>query len=188
MTLVTTLLTVGSRTFDAAMRPVVGVATVAIRTTVSLEHRSRTAAMDAAGMATLALLDAGLSSRYAEEVMARLLESGQVQSALTKAFDSAFAEQAVAGAFDSGVLGQVVTRLLASQDMWRLVEEIADSPSVTAAITQQGFGFADQVGDAVRQRSRYADLWLERKAHRAIHRRTPAPAPHPHGAPADEAT
>ena len=50
--------------------------------------------------------------------------------------------------------------------LWRLVDELASSPAVTGAITQQGLGFADQVGDVARARSRTADDWLERRARR----------------------
>jgi hypothetical protein len=66
-----------------------------------------------------------------------------------------------------------VDRLLESEDLWLLVEEIARSPAVTEAITQQSMGFADQVADGVRGRSRRADDWLERAARRAL-RRAPA--------------
>jgi hypothetical protein len=64
-----------------------------------------------------------------------------------------------------------VDRLLEGEALWRLVDEVAQSPSVTAAISGQGLGFADQVGGEVRQRSRQADDWLEEVAHRIIHRR-----------------
>jgi hypothetical protein len=45
---------------------------------------------------------------------------------------------------------------------------------VTDAITQQSFGFADQVAGGVRSRSRTADDWLERVVRRAL-RRKPRP-------------
>ncbi|HUO69728.1 MAG TPA: hypothetical protein VMU39_03045 [Solirubrobacteraceae bacterium] len=41
---------------------------------------------------------------------------------------------------------------------------------MTAAITQQSLGFADQVGDEMRVRSRTADVWLERLAQRLTRR------------------
>lgn len=44
----------------------------------------------------------------------------------------------------TGLWDEFVDRLLASRALWRLVDEVADSPAVTAAITQQGLGFADQ--------------------------------------------
>jgi hypothetical protein len=67
-----------------------------------------------------------------------------------------------------------VARLLESEDLWLLVDEIARSPAVTEAITQQSLGFADQVAGGVRARSRSMDDWLEHKARRAL-RRGPAP-------------
>ena len=45
---------------------------------------------------------------------------------------------------------------------------------MTAAISQQGLGFADQVGDQVRGRSRKADDWMERAARRLIGRQPSA--------------
>ena len=58
-----------------------------------------------------------------------------------------------------------------------LVEEIADSPAVTAAISQQGFGFADQVGGDVRNRSRRTDNWLEHAARRLSRGHATGPSP-----------
>jgi hypothetical protein len=49
------------------------------------------------------------------------------------------------------------------------------SPAVTAAITQQSVGFADQVAGELGERSRQADARLERIARRLL-RRHPAPA------------
>jgi len=61
--------------------------------------------------------------------------------------------------------------LLESDELWLLVDEIAGSPSVTRAISQQGVGFADQVAGVVRRRSERADARLERAAHRLVRRR-----------------
>ena len=79
--------------------------------------------------------------------------------------------------FDSGLFDQFIERLLASDGLWHLVDEVAASPAVTAAISHQGLGFADQVGNEARARSRRTDVRLERIAHRLTHR-------HPNGAPA----
>ena len=49
--------------------------------------------------------------------------------------------------------------------------------AVTSAISQQGYGFADQVVGEVGERSRRADVWLERAARRMLHRTPPAPQP-----------
>ena len=72
---------------------------------------------------------------------------------------------------ESRLLDETVDRLLDSEELWLLVQEIADSPAVTDAIGRQGIGFADQVAGGVRARSRRADAWLERAARRALRRK-----------------
>jgi hypothetical protein len=118
---------------------------------------------------------------------ARALEDVLVGDAVERVLDGAELEQLVAAFFESGLLDIVINRLLESDALWRLVEEVADSPAVTAAITQQSFGFADQIGDVIRRRSRNADAWLERRARRAARRHPAAPSPDDRGAPAGEA-
>ena len=78
--------------------------------------------------------------------------------------------QPIRQAIESRLADQAVARLLDSEELWLLVEEIAESPAVTDAITQQGFGFADEVAGGMRARSRNADAWLERTARRALRR------------------
>ncbi len=56
----------------------------------------------------------------------------------------------VDAAFDSGLVDRIVERLPTSRAVWDLIDEVAASPAVTAAISQQGLGFADQMGDEVR--------------------------------------
>jgi hypothetical protein len=109
-----------------------------------------------------------------EALLATALDSESVQRGLRSAFESDGGKQLVADFFDSGLFDEFVDRLLASPSLWRLVDEVADSPAVTAAISQQGLGFADQVGEEVRRRTRRADDWLERLAHRLIRRRDPS--------------
>jgi hypothetical protein len=106
-----------------------------------------------------------------EALLSTALESEHVQRGLRGAFESDGGRQLVADFFESGLFDEFVDRLLASPSLWRLVDEVADSPAVTAAISQQGLGFADQVGEEVRRRTRRADDWLERLAHRLIRRR-----------------
>jgi hypothetical protein len=103
-----------------------------------------------------------------EGLLATALESDHVQRGLRGAFESDGGKQLVADFFDSGLLDEFVDRLLASSALWRLVDEIAASPAVTAAVTQQGLGFVDQVGEDIRGRSRRADDRLERLAHRLL--------------------
>jgi hypothetical protein len=85
--------------------------------------------------------------------------------------ESPATERLMAGVIESRLLDQAVARLLESEELWLLVEEVARSPAVTEAITQQSLGLADQVGDEVRRRSGNADAWLERAARRVRHPR-----------------
>jgi hypothetical protein len=55
------------------------------------------------------------------------------------------------------------------------VDQIARSPAVTEAITQQSMGFADQVAGEVRRSSQRADAGLERAAHRLLRRKLRPP-------------
>lgn len=103
-----------------------------------------------------------------EQLLGTALDSEHVQRGLRQALEGDGAARLIDSFFDSGLFDQFVDRLLASEALWHLVDEVADSPAVTAAITQQGLGFVDQVGDVLRTRSRRADERLERVAQRLI--------------------
>ena len=92
-------------------------------------------------------------------------------------------ERTVGQVIESRLLDQVVARLLESEELWLLVDEVAQSPAVTEAITQQSLGFADEVADEVNQRTRRADAVTERVARRLLRRRPRVEPPPP--APAD---
>jgi hypothetical protein len=111
-----------------------------------------------------------LESDELERVITAAINSPRVRATIQAALASDAARQLVDTFFDSGLLDQFLERLLASPSLWHLIDEIAGSPAVTAAISQQGLGFADEVGDEVRERSRKADDWVERTARRLIHR------------------
>ena len=108
------------------------------------------------------LIDTAIASYGAE----RMIHSSALWTLIDKALESENAEGLVAKLFDSGLADQFVDRLLTSKAVWRLVDEIAASPAVTAAVTQQGLGFADQVGGELRARARRADDWILHKARR----------------------
>ena len=97
-----------------------------------------------------------------------MLESEHAQRGLRRALEGDGARQLVDDFFDSGVFDHLVERLLASPELWHLIDEVAASPAVMAAVTQQSLGFADQVAGEVRRRSRRADDLLERAAHRLV--------------------
>jgi hypothetical protein len=90
----------------------------------------------------------------------------RIHALIRRALYSDTARDLVDDFFESGLFDRFVDRLLASDSLWRLIDEVADSPSVTAAISGQGLGFADQLGAELRTRSRLADRWLERRVGR----------------------
>ena len=108
------------------------------------------------------LIDKAIESQGAE----RFINNPSFWSLIDGALESDGAERLVDRLFDSGLADLFVDRLLTSKAVWDLVDEIAASPAVTAAVTQQSLGLADQVGSEMRARSRKADAWLLRAAHR----------------------
>ena len=94
---------------------------------------------------------------------------------LASALDSPAAERLLVRVLESKLLDEAVHRLLEGEELWLVVNEIAQSPAVTEAITRQSIGFADQVAGGVRGSSRNADAWLERAARRALRRPPAAP-------------
>ncbi|MGH2883933.1 MAG: hypothetical protein ACRDPA_14770 [Solirubrobacteraceae bacterium] len=145
----------GTRAATATLRPIAGAVGAAAEAGLSLERRA---------------VDRVLESPELERVVVVAINSAHIQAALKQALESDGASQLIDSLFDSGVLDHFFERLLASESLWNLIDEIAGSPAVTAAISQQGLGFADQVGDQVRDRSRKADDWMERAARRLIGR------------------
>ena len=151
----------GSRAAASTLRPFGGVLNAAAGAGMNLERRA---------------VDRLLTSEELERVLTAAIDSVQVQAALINALSSDAAKRIIDGLFDSGLIDRFLERLLASDALWHMIDEIAASPAVTAAISQQGLGFAGQTADEVRDRSRKADDWVERTARRLIHRQ-PRPLP-----------
>ena len=145
------------RAVAASMRPLGGVVGAAAEAGIELERR----AVDR-------LIESG--------ELERLLGAERLQTAASQVLESEGAQRLVDAFFDSGLLDQFLHRLLDSDALWELIDRVAQSPAVTAAISQQGLGFADQVGDEVRTRSRKADAWLERTAARLTGRTPSTPS------------
>lgn len=152
------------------------------RSVVSAAGRTASASVRFAAAGTRTGMDVSL--RLEGIAVRRVLGSNELQTFLDAAFDaeqldaavravlaSGPARRVVAAFFESGLFDEIADQLLASRALWRIVDELAASPAVTAAISQQGLGFADQVGDQLRTRSREADDWLERAVHRWGRRR-----------------
>ena len=142
---------IGGRAAAATLRPFTGAVNAAAEAGINLEQR----AVDR-------LLESG--------ELERLLDSARLQAIVAQVVSSDGATQLIDTFFDSGLFDRFVDRLLVSDGLWRLVDVIAASPKVRAALSQQGLGFADQVGDAVRARSRKGDRRLERAADRLMGR------------------
>ena len=163
------------------------------------ERDARAAASDVARWATLTVLDGLLASSVADEATDRVLASHwaertvvqavdgeQAHRALAAALESPAVERAVAQVIDSRLVDDAVARivdralarLIDDPALWDLVEAVAASPAVRAALTQQGTGFAEELADDVRGRSRQADAQLEHAARRLLHwRRNSGPLP-----------
>ena len=141
---------IGSRAAALTMKPVAGAMGAAAGAGMSLERR---------------VIDRGSGE------LENLLASERFQALVKQVLDSDGAGKLVDTFFASRLFDRVVDALLSSDGLWRLIDEVVGSPAVTAAISQQGLGFADQVGTEVRRRSRRADDSLERIAQRVVHPR-----------------
>lgn len=153
----------------------------ALWTLIEAALRSDGAEALAAGSALWGMINRALEGERAAE----LVDSPALWTLIDEALESDNADRLVAKLFDSGLADQFVDRLLTSKAVWRLVDEIAASPAVTAAVTQQSLGFADQVGGELRVRARRADDWLLHKARRDKYGVGPSAAANGSARPAD---
>jgi hypothetical protein len=125
------------------------------------------------------LVELLLESPDAERLLAEALASPGVERMLTQIVESSVVDATVARVID-----ETAVRLPRSEAVWMLVDEIAASPAVTDAITQQSVGFADEMAGRVRERSKTADARLERLARGLLRRRARDADPGPTTTPA----
>jgi hypothetical protein len=126
-----------------------------------------------------------LADGIADQIAARLLSGPELERIVERALESPGMERVVDRIVESRLLDETITRVVddvvgelpSSEALWGLIDVIASSPAVTAAISQQGMGFADQVAEEVRERSRGIDARLERGAWRLLRRRAREQAP-----------
>jgi hypothetical protein len=124
-----------------------------------------------------------LAQGIADQIATRLLAGPELERILERALESPGMVRLVDRIVESPLLEHTISRVVddvvgdlpSSEAMWALIDVIAQSPAVTEAITQQGFGFADQVAEEVRERSRSLDARLERGAWRLLRRRARTP-------------
>jgi hypothetical protein len=188
---------VGEMVAGAALRPLAAGVALGRRT----ERELRGAVLSGADAAALAALDALLASRLAAEIVDRTLASPLARRAVGRALAGPLVEAAARDVADLAVLERVadellpgetvdelleraqaadmprrvVERLLQSDELWLMVDEIARSPAVAEAIQRQSVGFADEVAGGVRSRSRRIDDRLESGARRVFGRRPRTP-------------
>ena len=123
-------------------------------------------------------LDRAAELGVPQHIADRLLEDGLAEQLVQRFLDGPELERMVARVLESRLIEETIARLVDDtaarlperQALWVLVDEVAHSPAVTDAITQQGLGMADEVAGDIRNRSRAADAWLERAARRVLRR------------------
>ena len=103
------------------------------------------------------VLEAGLL----DEVVTRVLADESVEATV---------ERLLTRWFEGPLYEDVVNRVLASQELWHLVDEIAHSPEVMEAITAGSASLAGEVADQVRRRTIVADDVAERVARKVLRR------------------
>jgi hypothetical protein len=177
---------------DATIKATMQVALIPARVTFAsvgaaraVERQARREVGAAADRALMASIDAVLPVLFSDEIVDRvltqlersgaaqrvadrLLEDGIVEEVARRALAGPEVERVLADALDGPLVAEAVSRLLENQAVWVLVDEIARSPSVTAAIASQGTSFAEDVAVRARERSRNADALLERVARRLV--------------------
>lgn len=186
------LIGIPGRAAATTIRPLTGIMGRAAAAGVVVERRAvdrllesseleRTLNATVDSLRVQASLERALQSDNVKRLVDRLFDSGLLDQVIARMFDSGLLDRVIDRMFESGAIDRLLERLLADDALWQMIDEIAASPSVTAAISQQGLGFADQVGYEVRARSRKADDWVERAARRLMHRptRTLPPEPDP---------
>ena len=106
------------------------------------------------------------TERRVNEVLESELVGKVIDRAIQNALNSPETERRINEVLDSELVDRVWTRLLASDEVQKLTERIAEAPEVRAAITRQGVGLLDDVGRGIGDVTRRFDDWLERLAHR----------------------
>jgi len=170
---------VGGRAASAALRPLAAPASAAAEAGLTLERRAVDRLLESDELGRI--VNAAIDNPHVQAAVEQALASEGATRLVDSLVDSGLVDRLMTRLFDSGAIDRLLYRLVSSDALWDVVDEVAASPTVTAAISQQGLGFADQVGEEVRARSRTADDWIERTARRLAHRppRTLPPEPEP---------
>lgn len=114
---------------------------------------------------------AAVESEAVERAMVRVLEGPAFEEAVQGALESEAVKRALLEAMDSELVDEVWRRLLASEEAQQLVERIAEAPEVRAAISAQGRGLIEDIGQTIGGLARRLDDRFERIARRIFFRR-----------------
>ncbi|HSC03000.1 MAG TPA: hypothetical protein VLC49_06765 [Solirubrobacteraceae bacterium] len=175
--LLSPLTDIGGRAAATALRPLTGVVGAAADVGVSLQRRAVDRVLESAEIERI--VNVTVNSVHVQSALVQATQSEAVDRLVDSLFESGVVDRVMDRLIDSGALDRFFVRLISSEGLWQLIDEVAASPAVTAAISQQGLSFADQVGEEMRDRSRRADDWVERAARRLVHRRPGVGPPQP---------
>lgn len=104
--------------------------------------------------------------RVLERVARPVLAAPEVEATLADALEQERTRRLVEQALDSRLASQVADHLLRSPELDRVVEQIASSPAVRAALTQQTSSLVTEVAAGLRRRAERLDDSAERTARR----------------------
>src|SRR4051794_4663221 len=94
----------------------------------------------------------------------RVLQGPAIEEAMGRALDSPTVERALVNALDSRAIEGFWDKLLASDELQRIVEQVAQSPEVRDALRAQSVGFIGDIGRALQRAGRRLDAAFERAA------------------------
>ena len=107
-------------------------------------------------------------------LVAQVLEAGLLDEVVTRALADDSVERTVDRLltrwFEGPLYDDVINRVLASEELWHLVNEIAHSPEVMEAIAAGSASLAGEVADQVRRRTIVVDDVAERITRKLLRR------------------
>jgi hypothetical protein len=115
-----------------------------------------------------------IAAEVPANVVTQALEAGVLDEVVTRALADESVERTVETLltrwFEGPLYDEVINRVLASAELWHLVDEIAHSPEVMEAITAGSASLAGEVADQVRRRTIVADDVAERITRKVLRR------------------
>ena len=87
-----------------------------------------------------ASLERAVDSEGVKRLVDRLFDSGLLDQVIARMFETGLIDRVVAQMFDAGVIDRLLERLLASEGLWHMIDEIAGSPVRDRRDLAAGFG------------------------------------------------